>query len=172
MKPTSALKRALVAVRSAWRAGRHARALAEVDRLLQLYCDNPHLLVLRGQLIQLQDDGGTPTLEDAKVAFQRAAALDEQSPAALIELGHYVFAVEDDAEAASKHFHKAITLCKALLKEALLGQASALSELGRRHESLACVAEAYWLESHNGKSPAKASEEEVLDRMESLRRAE
>jgi hypothetical protein len=96
-----------------------------------------------------------------------AADLDEQSPVALVELGHLLYAMADDAQAASRYFQKAIPLCKDLLKEALIGQAKAFSELERDADALACLAEAYSLLAHDGKS----STEDLLDQCRSFQRA-
>jgi tetratricopeptide (TPR) repeat protein len=167
MKPSKSLKRGLTEVRREWRAGRYDRALDMVGRLLENWPDNPHLLLLRAELIQLQEENG-PSLDEAKATLQRAVALDEQSPAALIELGHFLLAVEADAQAASKCFDKAIALCRRLLKEALLGQAETLAELERQPDALACLAEAYWLQSHNGKSTMGPNQKEILERLEAL----
>lgn len=162
------MKRGLAQVRRQWRTGRYDRALAQVDRLLKDWPDNPHLLILRGNLIQLQEDDAGPTLKDAKRALQRAVDLDEESPSALIELGHFLNASEDDAKAAAKCFAKAIRLCKRLLKEALLAQAKVLSELDRRPEALACLTEVYWLQSQNGKSARGPGNEELLEQLAAL----
>src|ERR1700736_5456006 len=89
MKPVTALKRGLAKVRRDWQAGHYDRALAEVNRLLIEWPDNPHLLVMWADLIQLQEADDGPTLEEAKAAYRRAADLDSDSPAALIELGHF-----------------------------------------------------------------------------------
>ncbi len=162
------MKRGLAQVRHQWGARRYDRALAEVDRLLQHWPDNPHLLTMRGNLIQLQENDEGPTLKDAKLALQRAADLDEESPRTLIELGHFLYASEDDAKAAAKRFAKAIRLCKRLLKEALMGQAKVLAELERRSEAVACLTEAYWLQSRNGKSAGGRAEEKILEQLEAL----
>ena len=106
---------------------------------------------MRSDLIQLQGDReGTPTLRDPKAGLLRAASLDQDSPAALIELGYFAYAVEDDSEAASGYFQKAIRLCRASLKVALLGRAKALAELERQVEAVASLKEAVAVPSHNG----------------------
>ena len=168
IKSSASMKRGLARVRHQWRARRYDRALAEVDRLLKNWPDNPHLLTMRGNLIQLQEDDQGPTLKDAKLALQRAADLDEESPRTLIELGHFLYAGEDDAKAAAKCFAMAIRLCKRLLKEALTGQAKVLAELERRSEAVACLTEAYWLQSRNGKSAGGRAEEKILEQLEAL----
>jgi tetratricopeptide (TPR) repeat protein len=172
MRTTALLKRGLTKIHRDWQAGRYGRALAAIDELLQAWPDNPRLLIMRAQLIQLQANENAPALDQAKAALRRAVDLDEESPAALIELGHFLFAVDDNAAAASKCFTKAIALCKGLLKDALVGKAEALSELKRQPDALACLAEAYWLQSHDGKSTTASRREEILERLEGLRQAE
>jgi Flp pilus assembly protein TadD len=168
MKPTLSLKRGLARVRRHWLAGQAEQALAEVRRLMQDWPDNPHLLILWADLIQMQEEDEGPSLEEAQAAYLRAAELDDQSPAPLIELGHFLYAVEDDAGAASKYFTRAIRLCKRLLNEALRGQAKALAETGRKSEALACLAEAYWLEARNGKPSGGQSGAQILDQLKDL----
>ncbi len=170
MKSIHSFKRGVAKVRRLWLARDYEQALAEVSRLLQDWPDNPYLLIMWADLIQLQGENEGPTLEDAKAAYQRAIALDEKSPAALIELGKYIFAVEDDTMAATKVLAGAIRLSKHLLKEAFLAQAEVLVELERRQEALACLAEAYWLGSHNNKVNSRRDPEEILERLESLRK--
>jgi tetratricopeptide (TPR) repeat protein len=170
IKSSASMKRGLANISRQWRAGRYDRALAGVDRLLKDWPDNPHLLTMRGNLIQLQEKDVGPTLEDAKRALQRAVDLDRESPRALIELGHFINAVQDDVQAASDCFAKAIRLSERLLREALLGQAKVLVELGRRSEALACLTEAYRLQSRNGKARGPG-DKEILDQLEALSRA-
>jgi tetratricopeptide (TPR) repeat protein len=160
------MKRGIAKARRLWREERCDLALNEVERLLKDWPYNPQLLIMRADLIQLQDEvDGEPTSSDAKSDLEMAASLDEDCPTALIELGYFVFAVEDDAKTASKHFQKAIRLCRSLLKDALTGQAKALVELGRDAEALGCLAEAF---SQNGKSGG----EEILQQLRELQRAE
>jgi len=172
MKSTTSFKRGLANVRRHWRARRYPHALTEVTRLLEQWPDNPQLLILWANLVQLQDEQTGPTLDEAKAALQRAVELDEESPAAWIERGYFLDAVADDAPAASKCFEKAIGLCRRFLREALLSQARVLSELERPAEALACIAEAYWLHSHNGQPPSSSIGADILERLKDLSPAE
>jgi predicted Zn-dependent protease len=165
MKSLKAFKHGLAKVKRDWLARRYDRALAEVNRLLQEWPDNPHLLVTWADLIQLQDSHEGPTLAEAKAAYQRATELDSESPAPLVELGHFLYALDDDATTANKAFSKAISLCKNLLTEALVGQAKALTELGFKSEALACLAEAYWYQSHNAQTTNGKVSKEILERL-------
>ncbi len=139
----ASLERGIAKVRRLWRQDRYDLALVEVDRLLELSPNNPYLLVQRGELIQLQNgDEELPTLEDAKAALVSAVALDPDSPNALIELGYFVYAIEDDAKTAAKHFEKAVKLSADLFAQALVGHAEALSELGQETKAARLILEA------------------------------
>jgi tetratricopeptide (TPR) repeat protein len=129
MKPTSAFKARLERIDTLWKPGHFSKALALVDRLLTEWPDNPLLLVKRGQLIQLQESEDGPGLEEARAMLERAAELDEESPLPLIELGFFLFAVEDNAAAAAECFKKAEALGARLLKECRKGKKAALAEL-------------------------------------------
>ena len=129
MKTISSYKRGLARIRRDWLAGRYDKALAETDSLLQVWPDNPTLLVMRADLIQMQDGDGAPGLDEARAAYERAVDLDEESPAPLIELGHYLLAIEDDAKAAAACFEKAAALSKSLAKKAQRGWTEARMEL-------------------------------------------
>jgi tetratricopeptide (TPR) repeat protein len=166
MKSSGTLKLGLAKVQRQSQAGRYDKALALLDELLPAWPNHPPLLVRRAELLQLQEDRDASSLKEAKAALHQALELDPESPPVLIELGHYYYAVEDDAKTGADYFEKAITLCKQLLKEALLGQADALAELEQRENALASLAEAYWLGSHNGKS---RNGQEILSRLDALR---
>ena|SRR5260370_38379095 len=165
----SSFEEGLDAIRRRWKHGDFVQALKEADRLLKRWPDNPRLLVMRASLIQLQESNQAPPLENAKKDLQRAVQLDDQSPFNLIELGHFQLAVEDDCQAARKTFDKAVRLCRSSLKEALLGQAEALSELNRRSEALALLAEAFFIHSRNGESSADSNGKEILERLDALK---
>jgi predicted Zn-dependent protease len=131
MNAISSLRQGLEDVDRQWRAGHFAQALTQVDRLLEEWPSNPHLLVLRAELIQLQDTCEGPTLDDVKADLEHAVELDPDSPAPLIELGHFLLAVEDDAEAAVPCFQRAVDLCVRLLKDAQHGRDQAHQELAQ-----------------------------------------
>jgi len=165
MKTASSLKRGLTKVWKLQDDRRYDLALKEVDSLLEDWPGNAQLLVLRAELIQLQEDEeGSPSLEDAKNDLKRALALDELSPNTLIEMGYFLFKVEDDAKAASKYFQRAIKQSREFLREALLGQAELLSEQDQKEEALACLLEAYQLRTQNG----HLIERDLLERLKAL----
>lgn len=168
MRIETALKRGLDRVGRLWEEGRYELALDDVRRLLELSPANPRLLVMRAQLTQLQDtEEEPPTLADAKADLKLASQLDEVSPAPLIELAYFTYAIDDDARGASRLFRGAIARCRELLREALLGQAKALTELGREGEALACLAEAQGL----GRRDAKGDDAELLDQFRAILQA-
>ncbi len=166
MNTVSQFKQGVARIRRHWNAAAYDRALAEVDRLLQSWPDMPRLLVLRAELIQLSDESAPP-LAEAQASLRRALDFDDQSLDALVEQGHFLLAVEDDANEASKSFAKAVTVGMRLLREALLGQAAALAELDRRQEAFDCLAQARLLQSQNGTS-RKNGDEDLLTRWEEL----
>jgi tetratricopeptide (TPR) repeat protein len=108
--------------------------------LLEQWPGNAQLQILRGSLIQLQDLPAA-SLDDAKQALQVAIDLDPSSPAASIELGHFLDSVEDDPKAASKAYLKAIAEARRLLIEGLIGHAKALLQLDQKEEALKCLSE-------------------------------
>jgi len=167
MKRTASFKRGIAQVKREWRAACYDQALSALNRLLKEWPDNPRLLTMWGNLVQLQSEESGPTLDEAQAALRRAVELDDDSPGAWKELGHFLSAVEDDAGGASRCFDKTISLCKSMLAEALLANAQSLTELERPEEALACIAEAYWLQSHNGKTNGSEGSH-ILDRLNEL----
>jgi tetratricopeptide (TPR) repeat protein len=165
MRATTAYKRGLARARKAWQSGDFAAALAEVDRLLSDWPDQPALLVMRGGLIQLQDEKGPP-LAEARAALERAVELDETAPAAWTELGHFLNAVEDDADGAARCFQKAAELARRQLEDALLAQAQLLSDSGHEADALARLSEVLGLPpSRRAAGPREA---EILERLKAL----
>jgi tetratricopeptide (TPR) repeat protein len=133
-------KKSLSRILRLWEREDFDAALSEVDALLQEWRGNSQLQIWRASLIQLQDSP-SQTLEAAKQALQQAVDLDPSSPAASIELGHYLDSVEDNPKAAAKAFSKAIMEARRLLIEGLIGQARALLQLDRKEEVLKSLAE-------------------------------
>lgn len=172
MKPAPSLKRALEKIRRLAAEARYERAFAEAEKLLHEWPDNPQVLVTWANLLQMQEADVGPPLEKAKAALQRAVDLDEQAPLPIIELGQYLFALDDDSKEASKLFARAISLSKRLLTDALICQAKTLIELGRRAEGMSCLAEAYWLQARHGKTENGATSAELLERFEELVKTE
>jgi tetratricopeptide (TPR) repeat protein len=168
MKSVQSLKRGLEKARRLCDDGRHDRAFTLIDRLRQKWPDNPELLVMWANLLQLQAENVGPPLQEAKRALQRAVGLSEESPRPLIELAHYLFALDDDTQAASRCFTKAVALSRRLLQEALQGEARALVELGRRSDALGCLAEAYWLGARNGKQADGEETSKILEQLKEL----
>ena len=136
------LKKGFAQIARKQRAGRYAEALADVDTLLQVRPVNTRLLVLRGILIQLGEDEQGPELREAKRSFAEATQLDNRSPEPLVELGHYLLAVEDKPREALARFERAARLAGEFLNDSLEGMASCLLELGRSREARECLAKA------------------------------
>jgi lipopolysaccharide biosynthesis regulator YciM len=133
-------KQKLATVSRLWEEKDYDTALAEVESLLKGWPGNAHLHVLWASLVQLQEDP-RHDLEEARQALQQAAELDRQSPAASIELGHFLDNVEDNPQAASKAYAEGVAAARQLLLNGLIGQAKAFRQLGRREEFLRCLQE-------------------------------
>jgi lipopolysaccharide biosynthesis regulator YciM len=134
------LKQKLSLVSRLWEEKDYDTALAEVESLLKIWPGNAHLHVLWASLVQLQEDP-KHDLDEAKQALQRAVELDKGSPAAAIELGHFLDNVEDDPQAAAKAYAEGVTTARQLLIEGLIGQANAFRQLEKKEEFRRCLLE-------------------------------
>jgi len=144
MTSTHSFKQGLSKVLRLWRDGQFDRALNAVDELMKSWPGNPRLHVIWASLVQLQDQP-TYSLEDARNALERAIELEKDSPAAVIELGHFLDNVDDDPKAASKAFSEGVRSARRLLIDGLLGQAKALLQLEKRDEALQRLIESLYL---------------------------
>jgi tetratricopeptide (TPR) repeat protein len=133
-------KQKLSAVSRLWRDKDYDTALAEVESLLDRWPGNAHLHILWASLVQLQEEP-KHELAEAKEALQQAVELDKGSPAAVIELGHFLDNVEDDPQAAAKAYGEGVAAARQLLLDGLIGQAKVFRQLDKKEEFLRCVAE-------------------------------
>ena len=84
------------------KSGHEKQALADVDRLLAHHrC--PYSLVLRGILIQLQDEDCPYPLQQAADDFLEALRIDSSYLPALEQLAHFYDAVEPNIEKAAEY---------------------------------------------------------------------
>ena len=100
------------------KAKRWEEALTQVDVLL---VSNPlaaQLYLLRGQLIQLQEQSTAYSLTDAETAFKRALELDETYFDVRLELMHFYDAVCADAPQAITYAKQVKILAQKALDEA------------------------------------------------------
>lgn len=144
MNRTQAFKKALSRVARLSAAKNYDAALKEVESLLEAWPGNPHAHVLRASFLQIQERP-TGGLDEVKEILKEAMDLDKTSPAAAIELGHFLDAVEDDPKAAAKVYTEAIARARQLLIEGLIGQAKALLQLEKKEEALRCLVELFHL---------------------------
>jgi len=133
-------KQKLSKVSQLWEVQDYDTALAEVESLLKSWPGNAHLHILWASLVQLQEDP-KHGLDEARQALQQAAEFDKGSPAAAIELGHFLDNVEDDPHAAAKAYAEGVTAARQLLIDGLLGQAKVFRQLHKREEFLQCLLE-------------------------------
>ena len=91
------LKQKLATVSRLWQQKKYDAAFDQIEELLKVWPGNAHLHVLWASLVQLQENP-KHDLDEVKQALQRAVELDKGSPAAAIELGHFLDNVEDLAQ--------------------------------------------------------------------------
>jgi hypothetical protein len=151
-------KQKLSTVSRLWEEKDYDTALAEVESLLKSWPGNAHLHVLWASLVQLREDP-KHALDEAKQALQQAVELDRGSPAAAIELGHFLDNVEDDPQAASKAYAEGVATARQLLIDGLIGQAKTFRQLDNRAEFLRCLLEVLHLARFET-SPKKNKAEE------------
>ncbi len=134
-------KQRLSVISRLWTRENYDSALTELNRMIAEWPGNGHLQILWASLVQLQENP-IHNLDEARRALQRAVELDVSSPAGLMELGHFLDAVDDDPRAASKAFSEGTARAREQLIEGLIGQAAALNELEKHDDALRCLLEA------------------------------
>lgn len=162
MSTLRGLKQRLSTVARLWDEQDYDKALAEVETLLEAWPGNPQLHVLKAGLVQLQDDPKCD-LEIAKQALRQAIELDRGSPAASIELGHFLDNVEDDPQAAVKAYADGVAAARKLLIDGLIGQAKAYRQLGKKEDFLRCLLEILHLTHFESGSRRTRTEELEAD---------
>jgi hypothetical protein len=140
MNTPGTFKRGLKKVCAHWEKEDYGAALSGVERLKEEWPGNAYLHVLRASLVQLQEQP-KHGLEEAKRALHEAVELDGPRPAASIEFGYFLDNVEDNPDAASKPLAEGVAKARRLLIEALIGQAKAFLQLGKRQDAERCLAE-------------------------------
>lgn len=100
------------------KAKKWEEALAQVDALLAANPLAAQLYLLRGQLIQLQNESTAYTLDDTEAAFKRALELDGTHFDALVELMHFYDAVCADPPKALAYAKQVKALAQKALDEA------------------------------------------------------
>lgn len=86
-------------------------------------------LVIKGRCIQLTSDLESWQLTDAVSAFEKALEIEPDYVPALIELGFFYYAIEDNASRALPLFEAAVRIVRAQLTEAAVGKSGCLEEL-------------------------------------------
>lgn len=88
----------------------HASAalLAEIEDELER-APSAELWILRGDALQLSDSD-EDDLDEVEASYRKAIELDPNSADAYESLGHFILAMDDDAEASLEYFRKALAL--------------------------------------------------------------
>jgi Tfp pilus assembly protein PilF len=108
-------------------------ALRTVQEGLRLYPTSVRLWILRGDLIQLSDDDGAYSLDDALASYRAALEHDPNSAEANESIGRFLDAVQDKPAEAESYLRKAIELGGGQSAEE--GLAQVLAQLGRPEAS-------------------------------------
>jgi hypothetical protein len=116
---TADFQKRLKRVRRLAENGNADRALAALQNMQKTWRDHPVLLVEQARLIQLSERGN---LHQARRALARAAEVAADSPEPWIELGHYLYAIDDRGVDAEAMFDRAMTLALGDLSGALAGK--------------------------------------------------
>jgi hypothetical protein len=99
------------ALRATWpRTHSHEVSLetmALADEAIREFPQSPRLLVMRGDLIQLNPENTPQTLQDALASYQRAVEIDPKFAEAWEEIGHFHDVVLADEKTAQTFFDKA-----------------------------------------------------------------
>lgn len=156
-------KQKLSQIHKLWEEGLYDEAVAKTEELKAAFPGNANLLVLWASLVQLQEEP-KHTLDDVKRALEQAVEIDDQSPAAGIELGRFLDSVEDNPHAAAKVYVDAVASARRLLMDGLLAQARALLQLGKQSEAISCLIEALRLAQMDSKKKGKGKNGASMDR--------
>jgi tetratricopeptide (TPR) repeat protein len=156
MNDLQSFKQRLSKVSQLWKKQKYDAALAEVESMLKIWPGNAHLHVLWASLVQLQENPKY-NLNEAKEALQKAVQFDKGSPAAAIDLGHFLDNVEDDPQGASEIYADGVATARQLLIDGLIGQAKVFRQLNRRKEFFHCLLEVVHLaQFERGSKESKA----------------
>jgi tetratricopeptide (TPR) repeat protein len=158
MSTLRGLKQRLSTVSRLWDEQDYDQALAEVQSLLKTWPGNPHLHVLKASLVQLQEEPNYD-LDEARKALHQAIELDRASPAASIELGHFLDNVADDPRSAIKAYAEGVAAARHLLIDGLIGQAKAYRQLDKNDDFLRCLLEALELARFDSASRRNQTED-------------
>jgi hypothetical protein len=86
------------------------RDLELIEAAIREFPDLAELWILRGDLIQLSDEGGVSTLRDAETSYLKAIELEPENPEGYESLGFYYDVVMADPVTAKAQFERAIDL--------------------------------------------------------------
>ncbi len=104
-------------------------ALRLVEQGVKQYPASASLWMIRGDLIQVSDDDGRYSLDDALESYRTALALEPSRPEVHESIGHYLDAVAEKPAEAEAYFRKALDLGGG--KSAREGLAQVLEQLGK-----------------------------------------
>ena len=102
-------------------------ALLEIQELEQTVKMSPRLLVLKAMCLLLSEEDGP--LEDVESALRAALSLDDEYVDAYLELGWFLYAVQDQTTEAQAAFDRALHVLRKLNCEVIRGLLACAEEL-------------------------------------------
>lgn len=96
----------------------------------------PHFLVKKGICHLLRLNGDEKDLIVAKKSFKKAISIDNKHIPSIIELGWFLYSIEDNALESKKLFNKSLDISKEYIVESLEGLLKSVKELSSKEEAL------------------------------------
>ena len=109
--------------------GKADEMLLKLNRLEKDRPLHPMELVWKGRYIQMGSGAVISDYREALPAFREALDIDDVFVPALLELGWFYYAVENNAKMALPFFDKALAVCLDQLREAIRGKQGCIEEL-------------------------------------------
>ena len=104
-----------------------ASALLEIREIEQTAKGSPRLAVLKAMCLQLSEADGP--LEDVHSALQQALLLNDEYVEAHLEMGWFLYAVQDQTKDAQEAFERALHLLRKQNSEVIRGLLACAEEL-------------------------------------------
>jgi tetratricopeptide (TPR) repeat protein len=122
------MKAGLSDIKRRYKEGNYQEALHLIEEAERDGILHPEVLVWKGRCLQLLDEGAPHQLSDIESTFRRALEIDNNFTPATLELAWFYLNVLDDAEQAAQLFEAAVSSCRQIFTEAVIGMVKCLNE--------------------------------------------